>query len=267
MKKTIAITLMLCIVLAGASAQARLMDGIHFAQDKNFGPSGWKDMVTIVVQGGKIVSVEWDGVNLDATMFKKDWSKAGKYGLVKASRLGREWHEQAKAAEDYIVRTQDFAFSRFDKDGKTDAISGASLTVSGFFALAKQAATGDPVVRGKYKDGVWHAESAALSSSGWKGIVDVFVKQGIVVGASWNAVDKTGADRKSAVKAGKYTMKQGGTPWTAQANAVARYFIGIQDPSKVAYKDNAGHIDAVSGVSISVKEFFDLAAEALARAK
>lgn len=266
MKKTLAFCVLAALLVAAAGAQA-LKDGTYFAQGAYDPNAGWKDMVTLVVKGGKIASADWDGVNLDYPMFKKDWAKAGKYGMLKASKLKKEWHEQAAAVEAFLVKNQNVNFDKFAPEGTTDAISGASMHVKGFFDLAKQAVAAGPVAKGKYKDGIWHAEAAAFPASGWKGTVDVFVRNGVIVQVGWNGVDKNGAIKRDAVKAGKYVMKEGGVSWIVQAAAVSAYITGTQDPAKIAFKDDAGHVDAISGVSISVKECFDLVAEALKKAK
>jgi len=165
------------------------------------------------------------------------------------------------------VKSQDAAFSKFTPEGYSDAISGASMHVKGFYDLVAKAVAAGPTVRGIYKDGVWHAESSGFAASGWKGSVDVLVKNGYIVGVNWSGVDKAGTGRREAVKAGKYVMKKGGVPWTTQANALSAYLEGTQDPAKIKYKDTAGHTDAVSGVSINASEFFDLVKAALAKAK
>jgi len=65
------------------------------------------------VQGGKIVAANWNGISTSAVLDKKSESAAGRYGMIKASKLGKEWHEQAAVVEKYLVSTQDTAFSKY----------------------------------------------------------------------------------------------------------------------------------------------------------
>jgi major membrane immunogen (membrane-anchored lipoprotein) len=52
------------------------------------------------------------------------------------------WYEQAEQVEQYLIETQDPTDVRINDEGKTDAISGVSVTVQGFFTLAQEALEG-----------------------------------------------------------------------------------------------------------------------------
>ncbi|MGI6778224.1 MAG: FMN-binding protein [Acetivibrionales bacterium] len=124
----------------------------------------------------------------------------------------------------------------------------------------------------KYKDGIYSAEEDGFDeSSGWKNVVTLQVKDGKIVDAEWNAIHKDGGDDKKTLSAdGKYGMQEKGgaqAEWHEQAEKVEQYLLKTQDPSDISYSDDEGHTDAISGASIHVKEFFDLAAKALKDAK
>ena len=53
-------------------------------------------------------------------------------------------------------------------------------------------------------------------------------------------------------------------PWYKQAEAAQDHLLATQNPKEISYKDDAGHTDEISGASIHVIEFFDLAEKALA---
>ena len=129
MKKLIALTLALFAIAGMAFAQVdlgKVKDGVYFAQDDKYSSSGWKEQVIVEVKGGKIVDATWNGVsNLAGAKDKASYAASGKYGMVKASKIKAEWDAQAKAAAAYLVKTQDVNFAKLDKNGKTDAISGA----------------------------------------------------------------------------------------------------------------------------------------------
>lgn len=125
---------------------------------------------------------------------------------------------------------------------------------------------------GAYKDGTYRAEVKDFDpNNGWKDSVEITVSGGKITAVTWNGTHKDGGDDKAtASKAGKYPMvEQGGAkaPWHEQAALAEAYLIQTQDPTAVNYTDEDGHTDAISGATIKVKEFFTLAAEALATAK
>ncbi|TCZ76350.1 FMN-binding protein [Paenibacillus albiflavus] len=251
-------------------AQGTLADGNYFAQEDKFEDSGWKYMVEIEVKDGKIANVNWTGANKDGGMDKKALDKAGKYGMKEKAKAQAEWYEQAEKVEKFLIEKQDVKAITFDDKGKTDAISGVSISVNAFAKLADQALAAGPVAKGPYKDGTYHAEQKAFDEkSGWKSTADVTIVNGQIVAANWNAVHKDGGDDKKKQSIdGKYGMKAGGASaeWHEQAALVEAELLAKQDPAKIAVKED-GKTDAISGVSIHVSDFMTLVQEALASAK
>ena len=138
--------LLLAAGMMSALAAQSYKDGLYFAQDAQFGNSGWREQVVIEVKGGKIVSANWNGVSNLGVQDKKTYSASGGYGMGVAAKQG-EWHAQAKRVEDFLIKVQDPAKISFDaKTGTTDAISGASLKINGFIELAKRALAGQPEI-------------------------------------------------------------------------------------------------------------------------
>lgn len=279
-KKWIAVfvaVVMVASVLAGCGgggAAAKYKDGIYFAQQDKFDEkTGWKTVVTLEVKDGKIVKADWNAANIKGGVDKKTASKEGKYGMKEKGKAIAEWHEQAEKVEEYLLKNQDPAKITYkDNEGHTDAISGATVHVNDFFDLAKKALDAGPVGKGKYKDGPYHAEQKEFAEkSGWKSTVDLTVINGTIVAAYWSGVHKDGGDDKyKQSKDGKYGMKEKGkasAEWHEQADKVTAYFLEKQDPESITYKDNEGHTDAISGATIHVNDFFELAKEALAAAK
>lgn len=123
----------------------------------------------------------------------------------------------------------------------------------------------------KYEDGIYFAQEDGFGTTGYKYVATLEVKDGKIVKADWNGANvKGGPDKDTLSKTGKYPMvEQGGAqaPWHEQAEKAEAYLLELQDPTKIEYTDEEGHTDAISGASIHVKEFFDLAQEALADAK
>ena len=119
---------------------------------------------------------------------------------------------------------------------------------------------------GKYENGIYYAEDEGYAKD-WKYFVTIKVKNGNITSADWNGVNLNGGKDKDAVSAeGGYPMVEKGgaqAPWHEQAAKAEAYLIETQDPTKISYKDDEGHTDDISGVSIHVVEFFDLAKKAL----
>ena len=271
MNKNIAtlMALLSLVAVVSVGAQAKPADGFYFAEEAAFQSSGWKDQVVLQVKGGKIVAAAWNGINNMAIMDKKSESAAGRYGMIKASKIAKEWHEQAAVVEKYLVSTQDTAFSKYSNaEGNTDAITGASMHVKGFFELVKAAISAGPVAKGSYKkDGWFYAKAPAFDKSGYAATALITVVNGRIVSANWNGINKAGGDSKfvRAVK-GSYKMNAKQGEWNVQAPRIEAALVKQQDPAKIALKAD-GKTDAVSGVSVTVNDFIAVAIEALKAAK
>lgn len=270
MKRALAITAMLALTVA-AFAQS-WKDGYYFAQEPAFGNTGWKEQVVLQVKGGKIVAAEWNAVNNLGVEDKKTYAAAGKYGIKKVSKIGKEWDEQAAAVERYLVKTQDVGFSKYtNAAGNTDAISGASIHVKEFFDLAKGALAAGPVAKGLYsKDGWYYAAADKFESSGWKDVILVTVVNGTIVDSVYNGLYKDDTKKAKILEAaaGNYGMgkvaKQG--EWDIQAKRLDAALVKLQDPAKIAVKAD-GTTDAVTGVSIHAGGFVAIAMQALKAAR
>jgi major membrane immunogen (membrane-anchored lipoprotein) len=129
---------------AGPAALGPYEDGVYHAEADEFASSGWKGTVDMTVYNGRIMAVNWSAVN-EAGEDKKEASINGDYGMVAKGGAQAEWHEQAYAAEAFLLETQDPAAITYNADGYTDAISGVSVHVSEFAALVEKALEAGPV--------------------------------------------------------------------------------------------------------------------------
>lgn len=118
------------------------VDGTYFAEQPDFNAeTTWKDNVTVTVAGGKITAVVLNATSSDAAKGDKiSEVAAGKYDMSVAGSTS-PWDVQAKAIQDYIVSTQDTTSIAFDDAGKSDAISGATISYGHFFDLVNEALT------------------------------------------------------------------------------------------------------------------------------
>jgi major membrane immunogen (membrane-anchored lipoprotein) len=273
MKRIIAIALVLIVGVAGlAFGQVKAKDGVYFAKEGDFAKeTGWKDEVIVTVKGGKIASVLWNGVANTGVPDKLTVLPLGGYPMVKFGNAKAEWDVQAKAVQDYLLKTQDVGFSKFDAEGRTDAISGASIHVKGFFGLVNQALASAPVPKGIYKKDGWYFKEQADfdKNTTWKDSVLVTVVNGTIVDVLWNGTssDKNKKSKLLEDLAGKYGMeaqaKKG--PWHVQAKAVQDAIVKAGDPAKIALKPDTT-TDAISGASMHATAVV-LAVEALKAAR
>lgn len=257
---------------ATTTETAKWADGKYFAATDTFDEkTGWKETLTIEVKDGKIATVDWNGVSINAGEDKKNASKNGKYPMVEKGGAKAPWHEQAASLEKFLIEKQDVAAIVVKDDGKSDTVAGVSITVSEFAKLAEKALSGQPTQPGPYKDGAYHAELPEFDAkTGWKDMVDLTVMNGNIMAVNWNGLNKAGGDdKKNASKNGKYPMVEKGgakAPWHEQAASAEKFLIDKQDIGAITVNSD-GKTDVVSGVTMTVSEFAKLVTEALASAK
>jgi len=116
-------------------------DGIYSAEDETFSEGGWKEKVSITVENGNIISAYWTAVHKDGGDDKYVQSENGQYGMKEKANAKAEWHEQADLVTDYLVENQSVSGIKIKDGGKTDSVSGASISVGKFVELADKALT------------------------------------------------------------------------------------------------------------------------------
>ena len=86
------------------------------------------------MENGAITAVTWDAVMEDGTS-KSVLSENGEYTMTED---GLTWKEQSEALCSALIENQSLSFLNPNEEGKTDAVSGVSISVSGFMNLAQQ---------------------------------------------------------------------------------------------------------------------------------
>lgn len=110
---------------------AKLSDGTYVAKGEP-DDTGFTDVVSVTVEDGKITAVTWDGVTEDGQS-KAKLSETGEYTMTEE---GLTWKEQAEALAAALVENQALTTLPMDDQGKTDAVSGVSISIGGFLNLA-----------------------------------------------------------------------------------------------------------------------------------
>lgn len=111
---------------------AVLADGDYIAKGQP-DDNGLTDQVTMTVKDGKITAVNWDAIGEDGTK-KSEMSENGEYVMTED---GPTWKEQAEALAQTLVENQTLDVFTMDEQGKTDAVSGVSISIGGFVSLAQ----------------------------------------------------------------------------------------------------------------------------------
>lgn len=123
------------------AAEAQYKDGTYHAEGEMDAETGWKPTADVTVSGGVVTAVKFSGVDKDGND-KQQYSKDGKYGMKeKNPKAQAEWHEEIAKAEEYYLANKGAA-PTFDAEGKTDAISGVSVSVGEYWTLAEKALEG-----------------------------------------------------------------------------------------------------------------------------
>ena len=209
----------------------------------------------MTVEGGKITALTYEGYDKDGNS-KTQLSLDGKYVMTED---GPTWAEQAQALAAYVVEHQSTEGIKMDADGKTDAVSGVSISVNGFVdfanALLKEAAA--PATTSSLKDGSYTKKSEAPEND-YTYEMKMTVEGGKITALTYEGYDKDGNSKTQLSLDGKYVMTENGPTWAEQAQALAAYVVEHQSTDGIKM-DADGKTDAVSGVSISVNGFVDFA--------
>ena len=233
-----------------------LKDGTYEAKADAPDNNGFTDVVTVTVKDGKIAEVNWEAVGADGST-KSVLSENGEYVMTED---GLTWKEQAEALAKAVVENQALSFLNLDEQGKTDAVSGVSISIGGFTALAekclKEAAGITQTL--ELKDGTYEAKAEAADNNGFIDQVTMTVADGKITEVNWEAVGEDGSKKSVLSENGEYVMTEDGLTWKEQAEALASALIENQSLDFLQVNEQ-GKTDAVSGVSISVGGFISLA--------
>ena len=238
---------------------AVLADGTYEAKGEPM--DGYTDQVSMTVKEGKITEVVWESVGEDGSK-KSVLSENGEYVMTED---GLTWKEQAEAMAAALVENQSLEFANLNEQGKTDAVSGVSISVGGFVNLAQQCmkeAAGLTQTLA-LQDGTYEAKGTP--ADGYTDQVTMTVKDGKITEVVWESVGEDGSKKSVLSENGEYVMTEDGLTWKEQAEAMAAALVENQS-LEFANLNEQGKTDAVSGVSISVGGFVNLAQQCMNQA-
>lgn len=137
-----------------------LVDGTYVVDSGDFDNSGYKSILTLIVEGGNITRVTWDAMDRNGE-YKSYLSTAGKYVMVEGNPT---WKEQADALAASVIENQSLEGITLDDNGKTDSVAGVSISVNGFIDLCEKAlelaATGEGAAVSEETTGTGSTENA-----------------------------------------------------------------------------------------------------------
>jgi major membrane immunogen (membrane-anchored lipoprotein) len=131
-KRIIACTVLTAMALTGCGSKGFTGEKVGEVA----GGFGGTTKATVKFEDGKPVSVEIDNID-DNGGSKIEASKEGTYDMHNAP--GKKWHEQIDLLEDAIV-SNEFDLSKLNiTDGKTDAVSGVTISVQEYVDAVQNA--------------------------------------------------------------------------------------------------------------------------------
>lgn len=134
MKKLLSVLLVLVLALSlVACGGSAYKDGTYTADGDAYS-NGYKDHVEVTISGGKITKVVYNPL-AEGGGDKMTESKNGNYVMTEDGPL---WHEQSEAFGKYVVEMQGVDKLYLNDNGKTDAISGVSISLQGATELVKK---------------------------------------------------------------------------------------------------------------------------------
>lgn len=111
---------------------AELKDGTY-TEKTEAGENGDYNYVTLTVEDSKVTEVVWDEITNGAS--KAELSANGQYVMVEGNPT---WKEQSEALGAYVVSNQTTE-GIMNENGRTDVVSGVSISVNGFVELTNRA--------------------------------------------------------------------------------------------------------------------------------
>jgi len=221
-------------------------DGVYYAEKADFDDHGWKAMATVIVNDGKIANVFFDEINEDGILKSFDTE----YAANMKNKSGTTPLDAFNNLEQSLVSKQN--------PDNVDAVTGATHSSDSFKDLVKQALAGSPVeATGAFMDGLYKAAEKDFDDHGWKGMAAVIIKDGKVVTAAYDEINKDGNYKSVDEQYAKNMEDKSGTTPAEAIQVLSKSLIDKQDYD----------VDTVTGATGTTTKFKTLMEEALSLAK
>ena len=241
-------------------------------------------VATVIVGGASIAisklehagSVTLDTTGADAKIKEARQNADGTYTVVisEDGYVGEMIIEATYSADGQTLVSYDVTSStetenigtKVDEDAYKAVLAGVKLpvTTSGLdiskILGLEQEAVGNAGT--ELKNGTYTARTEATETGDYN-YVTITVENGKVTGVVWDEITG-GASKAELAATGQYVMVEGNPTWKDQSEALGAYVVANQTTDGIM--NETGYTDAVSGVSIYVGGFVDLANQAMAQA-
>ncbi|MDU1412377.1 MAG: hypothetical protein E6929_06130 [Clostridium sp.] len=216
---------------------------------------GEKDstVVTLTYKDGKPVDGSIDVITDKGS--KRALSEKGEYVMKEGEE--KHWHEQADLLINFL-KENNFDLSKVtvnEETKTTDAVSGVSIKVKDYMtaidSLMKEVEAGTAKEAAEVKVYTYTLKGEKDST-----VVEMTYEDGKPVDATIDVTTDKGSKRELSEK-GEYVMKEGEEKhWHEQADLLTQFLKDNNfDLSKVTVNEETKTTDAVSGVSIKVKDY------------
>ncbi len=257
MKKLLLVLLGMSLVFAACGGDEKkdlkLEDGVYYVSGE-VAPNGWQPYLEFTVKDGKVTEADYDAYNMyDGDSRTK--SQRGLDGDYVLAGEGKSIAEQLELIEKFIVDGNDITEVKFDADGKTDAVSGATISFDSAKTLFEQALKDGPVgTAGSLEDGFYFGQ-AEVDDKGNTDQVTYIVYNGTIVSADFNSAVPQEDDKvsyKSVLsKNGEYNLADSAVAPMHEQLATLNAELVKNDAFSVELNDE-GKTDAISGATVSV---------------
>ncbi len=236
--------LALAVFAGGAKDAALYTTGTYTAAYDARDSHGWKPVLEIVIEKGKIVSATFDYVNAAGKLKSQDEG----YATMMKSISG------TSPAEASAVMVKSFIAAQ---NAEIDDVAGATHSTDNFRALARaileQAKTGNtqPVVLSM--NDTYTAEDEA-DERGYKAKIMVTYENGRIVKVVYDEFDKDGNPKRTNEAYNTSMKAKSGTSWTEAAVMLEAALVSAQ---------TVDGVDTVTGATHETERFKSLAAKAI----
>ena len=230
--------------------QHKLKDGQYFAEVDTH-TSNWREIVDVEVVHGKIKKITFNAVNQEATDYKRSQNEQKE--SESDNKTDNGWEEQLQLLEDYLLKNQDSILTLTKET--IQPIEGLTIDPHPFIELLQRALKTDPIQTGAYQDGRYFT-TINDEQNKTKHTINLLVHHGYIIAAHWDTTIPS--DLNLTEEEQSYVDQ-----WNEQANLLEQHLIQLQDPTQITFNEENKTAD-ISGVTIEVHQFIELATKALA---